>query len=611
MEKKTIETNKELEMAWHFVENTGTNIFLTGKAGTGKTTFLRELKKNSPKNMVVLAPTGIAAINAGGVTIHSFFQLPLSPYIPGTSFHTSDDKRYQFSKKKKELIKSIDLLVIDEISMVRADLLDAVDSVMRRYRAAHHLPFGGAQLLLIGDLQQLAPVVTPETWEMMRGYYETPYFFSSHALNMTPYVNIELQKVYRQQDPLFLNLLNKIRANEADDRTLAELNKRYIPDFTPPKDSDYIILTTHNKPADDINDEKLRSIDEDAFYYTADVSGTFPETSYPAEETLVLKKGAQVMFIKNDSKGMGRYYNGMVAEITAIDDNYIKVKPKEGGNEFFIDQEKWTNSKYILNTATNEIEEVVEGEFKQFPLRLAWAITIHKSQGLTFNHAIIDVSHSFAHGQAYVALSRCKSLEGMVLSEPITSDAIINDSCVDNFNKSAEAARPTMETLHAQEINYVAELLDELFSMAECQQSAESLYRTMAEHMYKRFPTLVENFRDMSAFLKKQMQISAAFHNQYVNMLIANADINAEDLQERIHKGAAYFLKQLKPLVATINTTKPNITNKSVKTIFDDKKAALMSAISIKIQLLSYERNENVKFTPRDYLKRKAKILNK
>ncbi len=611
MEKKTIETNKELEMAWHFVENTGTNIFLTGKAGTGKTTFLRELKKNSPKNMVVLAPTGIAAINAGGVTIHSFFQLPLSPYIPGTSFHTSDDKRYQFSKKKKELIKSIDLLVIDEISMVRADLLDAVDSVMRRYRAAHHLPFGGAQLLLIGDLQQLAPVVTPETWEMMRGYYETPYFFSSHALNMTPYVNIELQKVYRQQDPLFLNLLNKIRANEADDRTLAELNKRYIPDFTPPKDSDYIILTTHNKPADDINDEKLRSIDEDAFYYTADVSGTFPETSYPAEETLVLKKGAQVMFIKNDSKGMGRYYNGMVAEITAIDDNYIKVKPKEGGNEFFIDQEKWTNSKYILNTSTNEIEEVVEGEFKQYPLRLAWAITIHKSQGLTFNHAIIDVSHSFAHGQAYVALSRCKSLEGMVLSAPITSDAIINDSCVDNFNKSAEAARPTMETLHAQEINYVAELLDELFSLAECQQSAESLYHTMAKHMYKRFPTLVENFRDMSAFLKKQMQISAAFHNQYVNMLIANADINAADLQERIHKGAAYFLEQLKPLVATINTTKPNITNKSVKTIFDDKKAALMSAISIKIQLLSYERNENVKFTPRDYLKRKAKILNK
>ena len=611
MEKKTIETNKELEMAWHFVENTGTNIFLTGKAGTGKTTFLRELKKNSPKNMVVLAPTGIAAINAGGVTIHSFFQLPLSPYIPGTSFHTSDDKRYQFSKKKKELIKSIDLLVIDEISMVRADLLDAVDSVMRRYRAAHHLPFGGAQLLLIGDLQQLAPVVTPETWEMMRGYYETPYFFSSHALNMTPYVNIELQKVYRQQDPLFLNLLNKIRANEADDQTLAELNKRYIPDFTPPKDSDYIILTTHNKPADDINDEKLRSIDEDAFYYTADVSGTFPETSYPAEETLVLKKGAQVMFIKNDSKGLGRYYNGMVAEITAIDDNYIKVKPKEGGNEFFIDQEKWTNSKYILNTSTNEIEEVVEGEFKQYPLRLAWAITIHKSQGLTFNHAIIDVSPSFAHGQAYVAISRCKSLEGMVLSEPITSDAIINDSCVDNFNKSAEAARPTMETLHAQEINYVTELLDELFSLAECQQSAESLYRTMAYHMYKRFPTLVENFRDMSAFLKKQMQISAAFHNQYVNMLIANADINAEDLQERIHKGAAYFLEQLKPLVATINTTKPNITNKSVKTIFDDKKAALMSAISIKIQLLSYERNENVKFTPRDYLKRKAKILNK
>lgn len=411
-----MEENSELKLAWDFVEKTGCNIFLTGKAGTGKTTFLRNLRERSPKRMVVLAPTGIAAINAGGVTIHSFFQLPLSPFVPGASFGGREQKRYKFGKAKRNIIKTLDLLVIDEISMVRADLLDAVDSVMRRYRA-HNLPFGGVQLLLIGDLQQLAPVVKDDEWEMMKSYYDTPFFFSSKALNNAGYHTIELQKVYRQQDSSFLALLNSIRENRADDRTLAELNRRYIPGFTPPQGSNYIRLTTHNYQAQQINDRQLALLDGTACDYRASVEGTFPESSFPADETLTLKAGAQVMFIKNDVNK--RYYNGMIGEVAFAGRDMIKVVSKDTGETIDLEPAEWTNSKYALDAKTKEITETVEGVFRQYPLRLAWAITIHKSQGLTFEHAIIDASHSFAHGQTYVALSRCKSLEGMVLGAPL------------------------------------------------------------------------------------------------------------------------------------------------------------------------------------------------
>ena len=372
--------NPELDSAWRLVETTGANLFLTGKAGTGKTTFLKNLKKKSSKRMVVLAPTGIAAINAGGMTIHSFFQLPLSPYVPGATFGT-DKKYFKFSKVKRNIIRTLDLLVIDEISMVRADLLDAVDSVMRRYRE-YDKPFGGAQLLMIGDLQQLAPVIKDDEWGMLERFYDTPYFFSSKALRSATYKTVELSNVYRQQDTFFISILNQIRENKITDEALAALNKRYIPGFVPSDNSDYIRLTTHNYQAQSINDRELDALQSKEFVFEAEIEGSFPETSFPADKRLVLKAGAQIMFIKNDSDK--RFFNGMIGEVVSLCNDRIAVRGKKDDTVFYLEKAEWTNSKYTIDNNTKEIKESVEGVFRQYPLRLAWAITIHKSQGLTW-----------------------------------------------------------------------------------------------------------------------------------------------------------------------------------------------------------------------------------
>ena len=476
-----MEMNEESILAWNIIEKTSANLFLTGKAGTGKTTFLKRLKELSPKRMIVLAPTGIAAINAGGMTIHSFFQLPFSPYVPGTTFGSGEQKRYQFSKLKRNIIRSIDLLVIDEISMVRSDLLDAVDSVLRQYRKRHDLPFGGVQLLMIGDLQQLAPVVTPQEEHLLGQHYDTPFFFSSNALKKVGYLTVELKKVYRQQDEQFISLLNQIRENKASEATLQALNQRYIPNFVPPKEGNYIRLTTHNTPAQYINEQQLAALPAQSFSFTADIEGDFPETSYPADFKLTLKPGAQVMFIKNDPQH--RFYNGMIGEVIGVrtdeDGSKITVRSKDSGEEFDLEKMEWTNAKYTLNEKTKEIEETVEGKFMQYPLRLAWAITIHKSQGLTFEHAIIDASHSFTHGQTYVALSRCKTLEGMVLSEPLSRGAIICSQTVDAFTSQLTA--PTQEQISSLELQYIIYCISELFDFYSIRASYEHLMRCLVE----------------------------------------------------------------------------------------------------------------------------------
>lgn len=406
-----MEHNKELATAWDFVEHTGTSIFLTGKAGTGKTTFLKTIKKRSSKRMIVVAPTGVAAINAAGMTIHSFFQLPLTPYVPGAAIRD----RYDFSKEKRRIIRSIDMVVIDEISMVRADLLDAIDFVLRRYRDATQ-PFGGAQLLMIGDLQQLTPVVTPKDEEILRNYYSTPYFFGSKALQQINYVTIQLTRVYRQQDEAFINILNHIRDGKPTQADLALLNQRCKPFFIPRPEEGYIRLTTHNNMADSYNENELRKLSGRSITFTAEVKGEFPAQNYPAEERLVLKAGAQVMFIKNDPSGRHLYYNGRIGHITSISNNEISVRCAGDDEDIKVEPQEWENTRYVLNPTTKVIESQVQGVFRQYPLRLAWAITIHKSQGLTFEHAIIDAGRSFASGQVYVALSRCKSLEGLVLA---------------------------------------------------------------------------------------------------------------------------------------------------------------------------------------------------
>ena len=599
-------SNPELDLAWRIVENTGMHMFLTGKAGTGKTTFLKELKRRSPKRMVVTAPTGIAAINAEGMTLHSFFQLPFAPYIPDTVFNAGKDAyRYRFSKEKIRIIRSIDLLVIDEISMVRADLLDAVDSVLRRYRSSH-LPFGGVQLLMIGDLQQLAPVVKAEEWELLSKHYDTPYFFSSRALAETQYATIELKQTYRQTDAHFLNLLNRVRTNTADRRVLEELNRRYKPQFVPPKEERYIRLTTHNILAQNINERELGKIDRPTFVFNAVITGKFPEYSYPTDETLTLKQGAQIMFVKNDRSPEKRYFNGMIGEITAIDEKGFYVRSKDYPEEIRVEQEQWDNSRYTLNEKTMEITEEIEGTFSQFPVRLAWAITIHKSQGLTFSHAIIDAHDSFAHGQVYVALSRCRTLEGMVLSTPLGSGAIICDNTVERYTSGIERRTPSGDNIGEWEKRYFHQLLSELFGFSQVSQCFEDVQRLLVEHFHRLYPQTLERFNALSPVLQEKItDVSLRFANQYTRLVSEQADFASSTLlQQRLMQGATYFAQELLPFVELAQGLSLPTDNKTLKKRVDETTDKFRHAVSLKHSLLEHVREHG--FQTGDYLKRKA-----
>jgi len=601
-----MENNPELQLAWQFIENTGTHLFLTGKAGTGKTTFLRRLKEQSPKRMVILAPTGIAAINAGGVTIHSFFQLSFAPFVPETTFNSSQT-HYRFSKEKRNIIRSMDLLVIDEISMVRADLLDAIDSALRKYRDREK-PFGGVQLLMIGDLQQLAPVVKENEWEMLKNYYETPYFFASRALRETVYMTIELKTVYRQSDTFFLSLLNKIRENQADDEVLNELNRRYQPGFRPRKEEGYIRLTTHNYQAQKVNDNELASLPGQTYSFRAEIDGTFPEYLYPADEVLTIKAGAQIMFLKNDPSSEKRYYNGMIGEVAAVNDAGMIVRGKDNGNEFQLLPEEWGNYKYVLNEETKEITEEIEGTFRQYPIRLAWAITIHKSQGLTFERAIIDARNSFAHGQTYVALSRCKTLEGMVLESPLRREAIISDSTVDNFTKEVERNKPGNRQLHDMQKAYFFDLLSDLFNFYSLDQAYKRLLRLIDEDLYKLYPKQLAEYKELAPHVKEKIvEVSQRFRNQYTRLINGSDDYAADQgLQERVRSGAGYFRKELEPVRALFEKTNMPLDNKELRKQLNERLQALDDALWIKESLL--EAMMRQPFTVTGYLKLKAKV---
>ena len=601
-----MENNPELQLAWQFIENTGTHLFLTGKAGTGKTTFLRRLKEQSPKRMVILAPTGIAAINAGGVTIHSFFQLSFAPFVPETTFNSSQT-HYRFSKEKRNIIRSMDLLVIDEISMVRADLLDAIDSALRRYRDREK-PFGGVQLLMIGDLQQLAPVVKENEWEMLKNYYETPYFFASRALRETVYMTIELKTVYRQSDTFFLSLLNKIRENQADDEVLNELNRRYQPGFRPRKEEGYIRLTTHNYQAQKVNDNELASLSGQTYSFRAEIDGTFPEYLYPADEVLTIKAGAQIMFLKNDPSSEKRYYNGMIGEVAAVNDAGMIVRGKDNGDEFQLLPEEWGNYKYVLNEETKEITEEIEGTFRQYPIRLAWAITIHKSQGLTFERAIIDARNSFAHGQTYVALSRCKTLEGMVLESPLRREAIISDSTVDDFTKEVERNKPGNRQLHDMQKAYFFDLLSDLFNFYSLDQAYKRLLRLIDEDLYKLYPKQLAEYKELAPHIKEKIvEVSQRFRNQYTRLINGSDDYAADQgLQERVRSGAGYFRKELEPVRALFEKTNMPLDNKELRKQLNERLQALDDALWIKESLL--EAMMGQPFTVTGYLKLKAKV---
>ena len=602
-----MEKNPELELAWQFIENTGTHLFLTGKAGTGKTTFLHKLKAESPKRMVVLAPTGIAAMNAGGITLHSFFQLPFAPYIPDSSFSAGDDVayRYRFSKEKVNIMRSIDLLVIDEVSMVRADVLDAVDAVLRRYRNSQK-SFGGVQLLMIGDLQQLAPVVRDEEWKMLSRYYDTPYFFSSKALCETEYFTVELTTVYRQRDERFLQMLNGIRENRCDASVLAALNQRCIPGFNPPREEGYIRLVTHNNQAQRINDHELERLPGRAFAFPATVEGKFPEYLYPTEKVLELKQGAQVMFVKNDMSGEHRYVNGTIGEVTFVSPSAIEVRCLQTGVKLTLQPEVWTNARYALNEETKEITEEIEGTFRQYPLKLAWAFTIHKSQGLTFDKAIIDVGASFAHGQTYVALSRCRTLEGLVLSTPISAKAIINDETVASFTREARERRPGEEQFATLQQAYFLSLLTELFSFQPLYQSFQRYVRMLDEHLYLLYPKQLEDCKaELARLDERVVRVAERFSVQYTRMVNGSLDYaTSTALQERVHAAAGYFVEQLRPMYPIAVRKSLDMDNKQLKKKYTVAYEEVRDRYRLKEDLLCFV--EKSGFAVSSYLKQKA-----
>ena len=473
----TYDENKASQLAAQYINNTNKHIFLTGKAGTGKTTFLRNLIQRTYKNTIVVAPTGIAAINAGGVTIHSQFQLPFGTFVPSNDFiipphlggnlHTPRTliQNQQMGAIKRKALREVELLVIDEVSMLRADILDAMDAVLRRMRRKN-VPFGGLQILFIGDLLQLPPVVKQQEEQLLKPFYRSIFFFNALALRENPPVYIELDKIYRQSNPEFIAVLNNLRQNLLTDSDKNILNKYVREDYENITNEHYIFLTTHNQKAATINTKELAKLKKPSFLFDAEVSGDFPDKMFPVDTRLTLKEGAQVMFIKNDYSGEKKFFNGKIGTVSSLDDDKIMVEFPDSSSRVEVEPYEWENKEFKLNEKTAEIEESVKGRFKHFPLRLAWAITIHKSQGLTFTKAIVDLQHTFAPGQIYVALSRLTSLDGLILTRPLHNPNLRNDASVSNYLSSREGKETLNERLDNESKSYVFEENKSFFDFA-------------------------------------------------------------------------------------------------------------------------------------------------
>jgi len=579
-------SNQNNQLILDFIKFTNQPIFLTGKAGTGKTTLLREIKETTKKNFAVVAPTAVAAINAGGVTIHSFFQMPFGPIIPVTP--EQQFKELKYAEEKTKVLKCLELLIIDEISMVRADMLDFIDQSLKKVKGTH-LPFGGVQVLMIGDLYQLSPIAH-DAWHILKEYYLSPYFFDSQILKSVSLITFELKKVYRQSDPLFLEILNKIRENTLTPELLEKLNAHFDPGLNEVWKDEYITLTTHNNLVTQINQDCLAKLEGELYSFDAKITGDFPKDAYPVDEVLQLKVGAQVMFIKNDSSGKKQYYNGKAAKIVAIKNDRISVQFMDDSSQFEVEREEWQNLKYNLDQEENKIEEVNTGSFSQYPFKLAWAITIHKSQGLTFEKAIVDISSSFTHGQAYVALSRCKSLAGLILKSPVKMENIITDQRIIGFTANAVSQTPTAKSLDHYVKKYTWDLIDDLFDFSSLKENWISIsgvkFRPFDENAA--FKALLDH---TSVILEKELiNVASKFRSQEVTKISVEANLSDEKLfLDRLSKAAAYFTPKINYVISEIlkfTTLKLLADENAEKTL--NTLISCLNTLNVKLSLFNF-----------------------
>ena len=605
--------NEMFRLAAELVNQSSRNIFLTGKAGTGKTTFLKYIRENCPKQIAVVAPTGVAAINAGGVTMHSFFQLPFSPFIPDdggfneqseeTTNKNSLLSKLRMTIEKKKILQELELLIIDEISMVRCDMLDAVDAVLRHIRRQHNERFGGVQLLFIGDMFQLPPVIKEHEWRLLKDFYNSPYFFDSLVIKEEPPVYIEFDKIYRQSEEEFINVFNQVRNNQLDEEGRNLLEKRFLRDFSRTNDDGYIILTTHNDRARNKNETELNNLSSKTFSYSAETEGDFPESAYPAEEQLLLKVGSQVMFIKNDTERIKRYFNGKIGIVTRLDDDKILVHCKDEAEEIQVKKEKWENIRYTVDKKSRQLNEEVLGSFSQYPLRLAWAITIHKSQGLTFEKVIIDAGEAFAPGQVYVALSRCTTLEGIVLQSHIKSTKMFSDERIVRFSKTNYSKKNIEQELQQSRRSYQLKILLSLFDYKQIIAEAEVLNQYLPEN---KSSFNKESEKWINGFLNEIIKLQATaekFQNQLRSIFNQEENPNTNEvLKERMHAGVGYFLKEQSRLneslgncpVVTDSRLHAKEVNETLQEIFSGLsiKKYLMESLTGEIDIEKYHKTK-------------------
>jgi hypothetical protein len=560
--------NRDFELASQYVCYTDSSIFLTGKAGTGKTTFLKHIAATCTKKMAIVAPTGVAAINAGGTTIHSFFQLPFGSYISdyrtewgGGAMEINNKnsllKNLKLNQVKRQAIQEIELLIIDEVSMLRADLLDAIDTVMRYVRNKEHLPFGGVQILFIGDLYQLPPVVNREEWQVLSAYYASPFFFDATVLRNYPILNIELKKVYRQQDEQFIGLLNAIRNNNITTKQLEALNNLYQPFY---ESNGFITLTSHNAKADAINKNELELLSGKTFSYEAKLTGEFNEKNVPVDKNIILKEGAQVMFVKNDKGDNRRYYNGKIGKIAQLLPDKIIVTI-DNSQDIELELETWKNIQYKYNHTKDEIEEEELGSFSQFPIRLAWAITIHKSQGLTFEKAIIDAGASFAAGQVYVALSRLKSIQGLVLATKIGPEQIMTDERIVAYvNQFSDVTANEKALLFAQQ-QYAQNKLQESFDFSSIAEGLKKYYQSLEQSAIPEKAPAVQLWFDTVEQWNNLHEVAGKFQAALVQHF-SKYKVDYTFIAERCKAAHQYFDSRIDQLIQQLQQ---HINNYSVK----------------------------------------------